>query len=148
MEFLVFLVMVAYNGVIILITWKCLQGFDFKTALADKNPEAVVAMAWARRQAATEESTSPGEPSSYSRITGMFGLIVMGAFLWAFGNALIYKMFMAPEDISKITNGVSAFFLSGSALFAPYAFNQIKDTFTDTKQKKEVLQAMASQAAK
>ena len=154
MEVVMSLTIAIYNIAIGLFAYKALSGFDYKSAMSEKNPDTIAARAQAAVQVVDAQArlvaaqaanlqqdqgtgnppapvTSPSLPdpetSSYSRITGMFGLIIMAAFLWALGNSLIYSMFIAADNVSKIMSGIGTFFLSGSALFAPYAFNQIKD---------------------
>ncbi len=70
---------------------------------------------------------------SYSRITGFIGAAAVTSFFWALGNILIYKMLTeenAAADVYGLINGLSRYFLIGSALFLPYAFNQLKSVFT------------------
>lgn len=76
--------------------------------------------------AASAAATAP-QDTSYSRVTGMVGAMVIGCFVWGLGNVILFKAFIAPDDVPKLLSGVSPFLLSSSALFAPYAFNQLKD---------------------
>lgn len=69
--------------------------------------------------------------TSYSRLAGMVGAIVLAAFFWALGDVILFKLF-APDGTTQITAmmaGLSTYFLSGTALFAPYAFNQVSAIF-------------------
>lgn len=68
-------------------------------------------------------------PSSYSRLAGLVGAVVLGCFLWALGNVVLYKAFSDPTEVSGLIAGVGGFFLGGAALFAPYAFNQLGIAF-------------------
>ena len=66
---------------------------------------------------------------SYSRLTGLIGGVVLAIFLWAFGNVLIYLSLMDPKTVKDVLSSVSSYFFAGSALFAPYAFNQLRTSF-------------------
>ena len=81
---------------------------------------------------ALKEKTAVGgatDTTSYSRVTGLLGAVIVTSFFWAVGNLIIYKAFTQPDDIKLITDNVGRFFLVGAALFLPYAFNQIKAAF-------------------
>jgi len=70
-----------------------------------------------------------GDATSYSRVTGALGAVVLTSFYWAIGNA---SLSLALSDVTKVKplmDAVSPFFLIGSALFLPYAFNQLKSIF-------------------
>ena len=66
-------------------------------------------------------------PTSYSRVAGTTGAIVMAAMLWAIGNTAIFQ-FMSGKytEVSTIMSSLGNYFLAGASLFAPYAFNQLK----------------------
>jgi hypothetical protein len=68
----------------------------------------------------------PIESTSYSRVTGLFGAVVLTSFFWAIGNVVIYKVFEPNADVEKLIDGVWKFFVLGAALFLPYAFNQLR----------------------
>lgn len=83
-------------------------------------------------QTTVETSTTPGgkvDQASYSRVAGMVGATVLGCFLWAVANIVIYKAFAAPNDVPSLLQNIGGFFLAGASLFAPYAFNQLSTTF-------------------
>jgi hypothetical protein len=67
---------------------------------------------------------------SYSRITGLFGAVMITSLFWAVGNLVIYKALGHAADIKPITDGVAPVFMVGSALFLPYAFNQVRAAFS------------------
>jgi hypothetical protein len=79
-------------------------------------------------QALKEKSPIGGacDATSYSRITGLFGAVAVTGFFWAIGNVLLLKALTNIGEIKTITDNVGRFFLIGSALFMPYAFNQLK----------------------
>lgn len=82
-----------------------------------------------------KEKTPLGEPTdatSYSRITGLFGAVAVTGLFWSMGNVLLLKALTNVGDIRAITDNVSRFFLIGSALFMPYAFNQLKSILPGT----------------
>lgn len=78
--------------------------------------------------------TGPIESTSYSRITGLFGAVVVTSFFWAMGNVVLWYLFEAPEKAEDIIDGVWKFFILGAALFLPYAFNQLRAIVTDRQQ--------------
>jgi|tagenome__1003787_1003787.scaffolds.fasta_scaffold20795876_4 uncharacterized RDD family membrane protein YckC len=78
--------------------------------------------------ASTANTASAGD-TSYSRVSGLAGAVVLSSFVWGLGNVVIYKAFLAPADIPVLLSGVSPFILSASALFAPYAVNQLSSIF-------------------
>ena len=70
-----------------------------------------------------------GDLTSYSRLTGALGAVILTTFFWALGNIIIWKAFTNIDDMMKISNSVGNFFMIGAALFLPYAFNQIRNIF-------------------
>jgi hypothetical protein len=107
-------------------------------AAADKTSQvaadtAVSAAATATNAAAVVQSATSnlndGAGTSYSRITGFAGTVVLTCFIWALGDAVIYNAYMAPGNVKDMLSGVGPFILAGSALFAPYAFNQLSTVF-------------------
>lgn len=82
---------------------------------------------------ALREKGVPGaiESTSYSRITGLFGAVVLTAFFWAIGNVVIWYLFESPAQVGSIIDGIWRFFVLGSALFLPYAFNQLRGIMAD-----------------
>ncbi len=76
---------------------------------------------------AMSEKSGPSNDTSYSRIAGMLGAVIVGCLVWGLGNVVLARAITAPTDVDTLLKGVWPFILSTSALFAPYAFNQIKD---------------------
>lgn len=73
--------------------------------------------------------SSASDATSYSSIVGAIGAIVLVSFFWVLGNLVLS---LVPEDITKVKpllGTMNPFFLIGSALFLPYAFNQLKTLF-------------------
>lgn len=75
---------------------------------------------------------SASDATSYSRVTGALGAVILTSFFWAIGNVVLSQALGDPASVAAIKpmmNAVSPFFLVGSALFVPYAFNQLKSLF-------------------
>lgn len=84
------------------------------------------------RQALMEKGPQgPIESTSYSRITGLFGAVIVTSFFWAMGNVVLWQIFEQPEKVESMIDGVWKFFVLGAALFLPYAFNQLRAIMTD-----------------
>lgn len=78
----------------------------------------------------------PGEPEnqpnigSFSRVAGSFGAMALTAATVGISYWLIYALFSeSSSSISETLKSVGFFFLAGSTLFAPYAFNQLSSLF-------------------
>lgn len=71
--------------------------------------------------------TATQPPGSFSRISGAIGAIVLAAFFAGVSYWALFTLFN-NGDLKKLAD-LGTFFLVGSALFAPYAFNQIKGIF-------------------
>ncbi len=85
--------------------------------------------------------------TSYSRVTGALGAIVMTSSFWAIGNVVLS---LALTDISRVKpllDAVGIYFLIGSALFLPYAFNQLKTLFPWTANAAAAMSRANSRAA-
>jgi hypothetical protein len=80
------------------------------------------------RQALKEKApSSAADTTSYSRVTGFVGAAIVTSFYWAIGNVVLVDAVNQPADIKAVLGNVLPFFLVGSALFVPYAFNQLKN---------------------
>lgn len=89
-------------------------------------------LAHMRRALWDKGANGPIESTSYSRITGLFGAVVLTTFFWAMGNVILWRVATArDQDVEALIDSVWKFFLLGSALFLPYAFNQLRSVFTD-----------------
>lgn len=73
--------------------------------------------------------------TSYSRVSGMIGAIVLATFFWAVGNVVLYKSFAEPNEVSEFLSSIGTFFLGGASLFLPYAFNQLREAFAPAQKK-------------
>ena len=79
--------------------------------------------------AALKEKDAAGDPTdatSYSRVTGAIGAVMMGALFWVISNIVVVLAIVRPADVTTILGAVGKLFLVGAALFLPYAFNQLK----------------------
>jgi hypothetical protein len=116
-----------------------LHGIDVRSVLREKDvqsqppgtqavPSAAVPSATGTALAAA--SNDPAlDNTSYSRLSGFIGSVVMACFLWAIGNIVIYQAFNESDKISSFMSSISTYFLTGASLFAPYAFNQLSKVF-------------------
>jgi hypothetical protein len=139
--------LIVFNVGIIKLLQVTLRDADLTTALREKAPQGPpatktvttdVTMDGApvgEKTLKVEETTEPqpaSEDSSYSRIAGMIGAVVMAVFLWALGNIILYKCFGDASQVSEVATimqNVGSFFLAGAALFAPYAANKLTSAF-------------------
>jgi hypothetical protein len=71
---------------------------------------------------------SPADlPASFSRTVGLAGAISLGSFMWCIGLMLLVgHPLLGAEGFSETLKN---FILASSALFAPYAFNQLSSIF-------------------
>lgn len=82
-------------------------------------------------KAAVAELTPVG--TSYSRVTGLVGAMVVSTFFWGIGNVILYRAMLKPEGLEAFISSLWTFFVGGASLFLPYAFNQAKDAMTPNK---------------
>lgn len=80
---------------------------------------------------ATTVEEPPKMVGSASRMIAMFGLLVLAVVLLGIGNAITWSLFV--ENKIPPLDGIGTYLLGGAALFAPYAFNQLKDVFGPPK---------------
>lgn len=132
-----------YNIAIMLMLRTVFDAVDFRDALREKNvdttvqvppPAPVGAPAPADGAPVPPETPVPGtspSPSdtSFSRVAGMVGTLILACFVWALGNIIVFKAFGNVSEVSELVDKLGSFFLAASALFAPYAFNQLGEAF-------------------
>jgi hypothetical protein len=70
---------------------------------------------------------APQMVGSASRMIAAFGLMVLAVMILGIGYGIMWSLFTKGE-IPNLS-GIGPYLLGGSALFAPYAFNQIKEAF-------------------
>jgi hypothetical protein len=103
---------IVFNIPVLLLAWRLPLLADLRQALKEKDPIG-----------------GATDTTSYSRVTGLVGAVVLTAFFWAISNIVIFKAFTTIGDIKLVTDGSYRLFIVGAALFLPYAFNQIKSAF-------------------
>jgi hypothetical protein len=91
-----------------------------RQALTEKNPAAPAI-------GGAETQTTPGDVS-FSRVAGALGAIGIAATFVGIGYWILHALFFDIAHVRSI-DGLSAYFLAGSALFMPYAFNQLASVF-------------------
>jgi hypothetical protein len=67
--------------------------------------------------------------TSFSRLAGLLGAIVLAVFFWMLGNVVIWQLLASPTEVATTVDSTYKYFLVGAALFAPYAVNQIASIF-------------------
>ena len=82
---------------------------------------------------ALSEKESTGEKAdeqtSFSRVAGALGAVGIAATFVGIGYWALHGLFFGTTaELGKISS-LSTYFLSGSALFIPYAFNKISEIF-------------------
>ncbi|SMC96384.1 hypothetical protein [Rhizobium sp. RU36D] len=118
------LVLAVYNlGIMVLLKY-ILAGVSLKEAALEKAPTTTSGVA------ETAGTSVENPETSYSRVTGLVGMIVMACFLWGLGNVIFYMMLIGKAgDLATVINSVGTYFLAGASLFAPYAVNQLRAAF-------------------
>ena len=111
-------------GVFVLLQFS-LRTINVKDVLREKSPRVFLP----HLSAATGRDGVDAQPSpdltSYSRVAGLIGAIVMACFLWAISNAVIFDALYAPTDVTSVLESMGKYFLAGASLFAPYAVNKL-----------------------
>ncbi|WP_375258717.1 hypothetical protein [Citreimonas sp.] len=122
------LTLILYNGAILVAAMRIGRA-DLPGLLKEKSSEPMI-------RGGASETDQPGPdsglslPASSSRVSGAIGAGVLASFTWAIGNILLFKAMHAPEEIETLLSGIGSFYLAGSALFAPYAFNKLSTALT------------------
>ena len=70
-----------------------------------------------------------GDNTSFSRLAGLLGAIVLAVFFWMLGNVVIWQLVVSPAEVTTVVDSTYKYFLVGAALFAPYAVNQLAGIF-------------------
>jgi hypothetical protein len=82
-------------------------------------------------QSVLAEEPDPQDPDtkgSFSRTAGAFGAMGLAMTTIGMGYWVLFALFFKAGDLSHLKD-TWPYFLSGSALFAPYAFNQLSRIF-------------------
>jgi hypothetical protein len=67
------------------------------------------------------------EPPSFSRVAGALGAVGIAATFVGIGYWALHELYFG-DNLGKISD-LSTYFLAGSALFIPYAFNSLSSIF-------------------
>ena len=73
------------------------------------------------------ENSEDIQKPSFSRLAGAIGSIGLAAVFIGIGYWIIYSLFSGGK--LEALDGIGTYFLSGSAIFAPYALNQLGKVF-------------------
>lgn len=111
-------VLAVYNGATVSLLRIALRHIDLGKAVAEKASAGM-----------DQGPAFPAPDTSYSRVTGMFGAVVLATLFWGIGNVVLWKAFTDPGKINELLNGMASLFAGGAALFLPYAFNQMREAF-------------------
>jgi hypothetical protein len=99
------------------LVWRSLRNVTLSEVVAEKD-----------MQTRSDGTLLPA--TSYSRVVGMVGGMILAAFIWGLGNVVIYTAITSPPDVSKVLEGVSTFIVGCASLFLPYAANQVREAFS------------------
>ncbi len=113
-----------FNVSILKLFQTSLKQVNIRGAMLEKN-----AVSASHAKIADDGKPADSDQTSFSRIAGGTGAIVLACFLWALGNVVLFKSFTALSEVATLLGGVQTYFLAGASLFAPYAFNQLRSAF-------------------
>jgi hypothetical protein len=125
--------LIIFNIAIAKLLQYTLSNIDLKEALREKSLPPPPRGGGAQLSGGAAPPPTPSDRSddtSYSRVAGMIGAIVLACFIWAVGNIILYKAFANIDDVKSILSNITPFILSGASLFAPYAFNKLSSVFS------------------
>lgn len=78
---------------------------------------------------ALRETNDNANKASFSRVAGAIGAMALASFMAGLGLWIFFAINMEEATHIDRLPKLSTFFLGGSALFAPYAFNQLSKVF-------------------
>ena len=79
-------------------------------------------------------SSNGSDMTSFSRVTGLVGIVYLTAFMWCLGFFVLDSIWSTPDQVAKVIASSGQFVMGGAALFAPYAFNQLSQIFSKSQQ--------------
>lgn len=130
-----FIAIAVFNVATVLLVRHALKDVDLRQAVLEKDPSPAPAAQSAATAGAVAAAPPPAQPmTSYSRVAGLVGALVLATFFWGIGNAVIYGAINDPNNVATMLNGVSSFIIGGASLFLPYAANQVREAFTPRNQ--------------
>jgi hypothetical protein len=106
------LLLLSFNLPIIVVLGRMAMVADLREVLQEKGP------------------LGEGDTTSYSRLTGLAGAVMVTALFWAVCNIALYRSLVGEATVGALVRDFWPMFLLGSALFLPYAFNQLKSAFS------------------
>lgn len=98
-------------------------------ALSEDATPAAVATPAAGGNAAAAAASPPQLVPSSSRLIAFIGMLVMVAMFLGLGLYILYAAFFDQNGLTAVKDVGTSYFLPGSALFAPYAFNKVTEAF-------------------
>ncbi|HLN38263.1 MAG TPA: hypothetical protein VK337_10805 [Xanthobacteraceae bacterium] len=125
------LAIVALRGVLI---WGLkLLSQELKKPAPNAAGKSLLGAALSEKNAQSATGGAPGpaqdQPGSFSRLAGAIGAVGIAATFVGIGYWVIYDLFDTKgADLANIGN-LKYYFLAGSAMFLPYAFNQLSSVF-------------------
>jgi hypothetical protein len=74
------------------------------------------------------ETKDKVEEGSFSRVAGAIGAVGIAATFVGISYWILHTLFFDISNLTKL-EGLGTYFLAGSAMFLPYAFNQVASIF-------------------
>jgi hypothetical protein len=128
--------LIIYNLAVVMTLRLSLGAIDLKDALREKDQRLLRDRRGAPPAAGDAGGLAAGGPpvaldkiaddTSFSRTAGAVGAMVLACLFWAIGNVVVYKLLAAPDGLADQLKATAGFFITGAALFAPYAVNQLR----------------------
>ncbi|MCZ8315540.1 hypothetical protein [Phreatobacter sp.] len=118
-----------FNGATIALIVTSLRHVVFAEVLGEKAPSRQPADrgAAAGANAGGAASSEPAaEPGSFSRVAGFVGSVVMATFFWGIANVVLFRLMAGDAGVARLLDGIPTFLFAGSAMFLPYAANQLR----------------------
>jgi hypothetical protein len=141
------LTLFVYNVALILMFQHLLTQIDVREATSEKDPDVVLTAQIVEGD--TSETPEKVYPTSFSRLAGALGAMVLACFFWGLGNVIFYFAFANIGIVTQLGSALGWYFLAGSALFAPYAFKQLGQIFnagpTGTKNSAQTTKVLAEE---
>src|SRR5262245_2186198 len=114
----------------ILVSLKNSGDWSLADALAEKSSDRKKMVAQPVAGEPLEKAMLVAEPAmvgSASRLFAMLGTLVLTVVMLGIGYAMIWSLF--TRGTIPALEGIGPYLMGGAALFAPYAFNQLKEAF-------------------
>src|SRR5262245_49330014 len=105
----------------ILISLKNSESWSLAEAISEKSTEVI------KRNAKAKDNQESEMVGSASRLIATLGTLVLASIMLGVGYAMIWSLFV--RGTIPALEGIGPYLMGGAALFAPYAFNQLKEAF-------------------